>query len=125
MVHLDTSFLIRALVRYSPQDAQLRRWLRGGTPLGISAVGWAEFLCGPIEERQVELAARIVRHPVPFHAEEAVLAARLYNLAGRRRGSFTDCMVAATAVRHEAVLATGNASDFRRLQSAGLHVLAT
>ncbi len=124
MVHLDTSFLIRALVRHSPQDVQLRAWLADGSSLGISAVSWAEFLCGPLEPRQVEFALRILGQPAPFEAEEAVLTARLFNLAGRRRGSFSDCMVAATALRHEAVLATVDATDFRRLEGAGLNVLA-
>ncbi len=123
-VHLDTSFLIRALVRESPQDIQLRTWLRGGMPLGISAISWAEFLCGPLEPQEVDLATGIVGEPVPFRAEEALLAAHLFNAAGRRRGSLVDCMVAATAVLTQASLATANPADFRRLERTGLKIMA-
>jgi hypothetical protein len=36
-----------------------------------SAVGWAEFLCGPSEGLLIELAARTVREPVTFLAQDA------------------------------------------------------
>jgi hypothetical protein len=47
MVHLDASFVVLALAGGSRADGRLRAWLRAGEPLGISAIGWAEFLCGP------------------------------------------------------------------------------
>jgi len=123
VIHLDTSFLIRALVAGSPEDRQLRRWLGGERRVGISSIGWAEFLCGPIEGQLVDLAARIVREPVAFLSEDATSTAVLFNLAGRRRGTMADCMIAAVALRVGADLATANAPDFRRLESAGLRVL--
>lgn len=119
MIHLDTSFLIRALVRGSREDARLRGWLMRNEELRISAVAWAEFLCGPVEPPVLELAAGLLDEPIPFLAEDALGAARLYNLAGRRRGSLADCMVAAVAVRLRAALATSNPRDFRRLGAAG------
>lgn len=67
-----------------------------------------------------ELAAAVVATRVPFGEEEASLAARLFNEAGRRRGSLVDCMIGATALRMGAVLATANPSDFARLASGGL-----
>ena len=48
MIHLDTSFLIRALARGLPEDRRLRGWLRSQEPLGMSSISWAEFLCGPV-----------------------------------------------------------------------------
>lgn len=124
MVHLDTSFLIRALVRGSPQDHKLREWLGGGEALGISAIGWTEFLCGPVDPHHIELVTRIVPQRFPFTENEAVLAARLFNQTGRRRGSVMDCMIAATALSHGAPLATENPSDFRRFESAGLAIVS-
>jgi predicted nucleic acid-binding protein len=123
MIHLDTSFLIRALVRHSPQDKLLREWLADKAPLAVSTVVWAEFLCGPVESLDVELAVDVFRERVPFVSDDAVLSAHLFNLSGRRRGSLMDCMIAATAIRAEAALATANPADFRRLESAGLRVV--
>ena len=120
MIHLDTSFLIRALVRGSSQDKRLRGWLGGGELIGMSTVAWAEFLCGPIEPQHVRLVARIIQQRVPFDEEDAALAAQLFNRSGRRRGSLADCMIAATALRREARLATENPSDFQRFEEIGL-----
>ena len=120
MIHLDTGFLIKALVRDSPEDLKLRSWLRTRTQVGMSSIAWAEFLCGPVETNDVDLAARIIQDRVPFVDEDAVEAARLFNLGGRRRGTLIDCMIAAVALRTKASLATTNPEDFRRLQSAGL-----
>jgi len=66
VIQLDTSFLIRALVRHSPEDELLRQWLRDGTPLAVSAIAWTEFLCGPLRRREIQLAAQIVGEVLPF-----------------------------------------------------------
>lgn len=72
----------------------------------------------------MELALRIVQEPAAFLAGDAVLAARLFNQSGRRRGSLNDCMIAATAIRAGAELATGNIADVRRFERAGLRLAA-
>ncbi|HLA77332.1 MAG TPA: PIN domain-containing protein [Vicinamibacteria bacterium] len=123
MIHLDTSFLIRALVRGSTEDQLLRDWLRKGEPLGMSTVAWAEFLCGPVDVAQRQMVDLIVSQRTPFAEDDAVLAARLFNDSGRRRGSLADCMIAAAAIREKAPLATKNPSDFERFRSAGLRIL--
>jgi predicted nucleic acid-binding protein len=122
MIHLDTSFLIRALVGGSPEGARLRAWVRQQTPLGISAICWTEFLCGPLSEEQVELARLLVSELVAYTDAHARTAAHLFNAGGRRRGSVVDCMVAATAIGAGATLATSNPKDFRRFESAGLQI---
>jgi predicted nucleic acid-binding protein len=124
VIHLDTGFLISALRRGSAEDRRLREWLAQSQPIGISAVGWAEFLCGPVDAHDVELAARVVDEPVAFFAPDAGMAAELFNLAGRRRGSLNDCMIAATALRAGASVATTNLTDFRRFEPAGLRVMS-
>jgi predicted nucleic acid-binding protein len=53
IIHLDTSFLIRALSPNSGEDKQLRGWTANGATLGMSAIGWSEFLCGPLLEALV------------------------------------------------------------------------
>jgi len=120
MIHLDTSFLIRALVPGSPEDAQLREWLSGEMPLAISAVAWAEFLCGPLAAHDLSLAAAVVGEAVPLTADHAVQAAALFNAAGRKRGTFVDCLIAAMAIEEDAQLATANPKDFKAM--AGLQL---
>lgn len=122
MIHLDTSFLIRALLSGSPEDATLRAWLRRGLPIGASAIVWTEFLCGPLTRRQADLALLVAGEPIPFGREDAALAAALFNSAGRRRGSLVDCMVASAAIRGKAALATANEADFARFTSLGLRL---
>jgi predicted nucleic acid-binding protein len=124
VIHLDTGFLISALRRGSLEDRRLREWLTRGEPLGISTIGWTEFLCGPVDADDVALAARVLEEPVTFLESDAGVAARLFNLGGRRRGSLNDCMIAATALRVGASLATTNLADFRRFEAAGLRVVA-
>ena len=65
------------------------------------------------------VATRVVSERVPFH-DDARLSAQLFNESGRRRGSFVDCMIAATALRAGATLATASIEDFRRFEAAGL-----
>ena len=122
MIHLDTSFLIRALVAGSPESALLHGWVGGGLPIGISAPSWTEFLCGPLTEGQVALAVQLLNEPAAYTAANAQRAATLFNTSGRRRGSLVDCMVAAAAIEAGAALATSNPKDFRRFEAQGLRL---
>lgn len=120
MIHLDTSFLIRALVADSPESALLHSWIASKLPVGISAVPWTEFLCGPLTEEQIELALALLSEPTAYTAAHAQRAATLFNTSGRRRGSLVDCMVAAAAIEAGAALATSNPKDFQRFEPEGL-----
>ena len=120
MIHLDTSFLIRALVSGSGQERRLLAWLDGPEPVAVSAVAWAEFLCGPVSAELTDLARTLLGDPVALDVAEAEAAASLFNKAGRRRGSLLDCLVAATALQAGAALATENVRDFERFKAAGL-----
>jgi predicted nucleic acid-binding protein len=121
-VHLDTSFLIRALVPGSEESDALRRWLGEGRTVAISTIVWAEFLCGPLDSHVADLARRVARTHVPLETEQAASAARLFNETGRRRGSFQDCLVAATAMEAGAPLATSDRKDFGRFLDVGLQL---
>lgn len=121
-IHLDTSFLIRALDPTYPESAQLRGWFRESRVLAISAFAWGEFLCGPLGEDEERTARRIVQRHVPVGRDEAAEAARLFNHKGRRRGSFPDCLIAATAILSGAELATSNVRDFERFRNEGLRL---
>jgi len=68
------------------------------------------------------LAARLIDERAPFTERHADLAAELFNATGRRRGSFADCMIAATALAAGAPIATANVADFERFEPAGLRL---
>ena len=123
MIHLDTSFLVQAIAGVAASERPVRRWLEQGEELAMSAVAWAEFLCGPLGAAEHQLAVRFITLRVPLNEQHAALAARLYNETGRRRGSLVDCMIAATAIRSGAPLATANPADFRRFVEEGLRMV--
>lgn len=122
MIHLDTNFLVLALVHRTPQDTRVRRWLSSGERVAMSTVAWAELLCGPISDQDQALAEKIVGERVPLLEEDASIAAKLFNASGTRRGSLRDCLIAATAIRAAAPLATTDLPDFRRFESSGLRL---
>ena len=119
MIHLDTNFLIQALVAGSRVAAKLQTWLADGEDLSISAIAWSEFLCGPLTLKDVALAEMLFPEPEPFLASDARKAAELFNATGRRSRSLADCQIAAVALR-DARVATGNVSDFALFQGQGL-----
>lgn len=121
-IHLDTSFLIRALVAGTAESTRLTRWLSDDRRLHMSIVAWSEFLCGPLDAEQCALARAIVGPPAPLDERAAELAAAMFNRSGRKRGSLSDCLIAATAVRAGAPLATSNPKDFTALTALGLEI---
>jgi predicted nucleic acid-binding protein len=120
VIHLDTSFLIQA-VRGEPHEAdRLRGWLQRNEDVAISAIAWAEFLCGPLSEEAGRHAAAMLGEAVPLTASHAYLAAELFNASGRRRGTLSDCLIAACALESGATLATSNPKDFERMPGVKL-----
>ena len=120
MIHLDTNFLIQASVSGTREAALLDRWISSGEDVGISSVAWCEFLCGPVDAVIAAKASTAFGRPTAFQHDDSTIAARLYNVTGRRRGSLIDCMVAAVALRVGAAIATNNRDDFRRFEPHGL-----
>lgn len=120
MVHLDTNFLIDALVPGSPQEAQLVGWLAAGEPIGMSSLAWGEFLCGPLSPSAETLARRLLTQAVSLERSDAEKASSLFNLTGRRAKSYADCCIAAVAIRAQAGLATSNRRDFAPMVPHGL-----
>ena len=124
MIHLDTNYLIGLLVRGSPEAAKVDQWLASGESLAASAMAWSEFLNGPVTAAEtVQVEAVLQSRIIPFGKAEAALAADLFNKTGRRRGSRFDCLIAATAILHQAGLATVNQSDFKPFTEHGLNLV--
>ena len=120
MIHLDTSFLIRALKPGTPEEAKLRKLAGRREVLIMSSVAWAEFLCGPLTSAERASAERLVRRLQDFTPDQAEVAARLFNESGRRRPMIVDCMIGAAALADGATIATSNVAHFKRFATAGL-----
>ena len=122
MIHLDTNVLIGLLTGH-PIRAQVRQIQLDGGVFACSAVVWAEFLNGPADEPSVRLVESFLEGRIlPFEREDAALAARLFNITGRKRGLRFDCMVAASALRRGESLLTLNRDDFELFIGTGLNL---
>jgi predicted nucleic acid-binding protein len=121
MIHLDTNYLIGLPVKGSAAALEVDSWLATGELLAASAIAWTEFLNGPVTPLEVSRAEAVLESRIiPFGLPEAVLAAELFNKTGRRRGSRFDCLIAATAIREQAQVATINQLDFKVFIPHGL-----
>ncbi len=120
MIHLDTNVLIGLLTGH-PIRSQVRQIQLDGGVFACSAVVWTEFLNGPADTSSVRLMESFLEGRVlPFEREDAALAARLFNVTGRKRGLRFDCMVAASALRRDDPLLTLNRDDFEPFIKIGL-----
>jgi predicted nucleic acid-binding protein len=124
VICLDTNYLILGLVAGSREATQLRAWLAEGTRLITPTVVWFEFLCGPVDARQVETMRACLHAILPLSEEHAQRAAELFNSAGRRRSTRIDALIAAAAILADAPLATQNITDFEAFRASGLRLLA-
>jgi len=122
MIHLDTSFLIRATRGDLDVAIRLENFRSRGERIAVSSVAWAEFLCGPLTHHEMALALQMVGQPLDFTPEHAAFAARLFNASGRRRRTMVDCMIGAVAILEGAPLATANYDDFTRFVRLGLRL---
>lgn len=122
-VHLDANGLVAVGDPSHPLARQVARWLAAGVEIWVSAMAWAEFLNGPpggLPRAEEKAARAILSGILPLGQAEAELAARLFNLTGRRSRSLPDCLVAACAVLARCPLATDNQADFDPFRPHGL-----
>jgi predicted nucleic acid-binding protein len=121
MVHLDTNFLIHFLLGVPENVQRLETWNKAGEPIAVSVIVWMEFVTGPAEPDAIEKAKALIgQNFIPFGLDEATKAAEIFNIAGRQRSARADSMIAATAIIHNAKLATDDPTDFGRFLGAGL-----
>jgi hypothetical protein len=79
VVHLDTGFLIRAIVDGSREEGELRHWVSRGLRIGVSTIAWCEFLCGPLDDSSLKVATELVGEPHTFVPADSALAAEFFN----------------------------------------------
>jgi predicted nucleic acid-binding protein len=123
MIHLDTNCLINLHFSDSPLRKRLITQLKAGENLSCSVIAWAEYLCGPLTPNEIALSKQLISHPpVPLDENSATLGAQLFNRTGRKRQSLADCLIAATAIYHDATLITLNSRDFLAFEAFGLKI---
>lgn len=123
IIHLDTSLLVDALCApfrsLDPVDAVTL----AGNRTVISTIALSEWLRGPRLDYELEAQERFVpaAEAVPFGAETARVAARVYRATRRARGREIDIMIAACAIEHGAALWTLNPKDFEDIPGLTLY----
>lgn len=121
-VHIDTSALVDALTGPRRSLDVLIGLAEEGHRLSISSIVLYEWLRGP--RTRAELAVQEDLFPrgriVPFGAEQAAIAARLYVAVKRPRGRELDLAVSACALHDGATLWTLNQADFRDVPNLSL-----
>ena len=117
---LDTNFLIANANSGSPAAQQVDQWIMDGTSLHVSAIAWAEYLCGPLSPAEEASTAALLGAIHPVDADIATLAAQLFNATGRRSRSLPDSLIAATAILAKRPLASLNHADFLPFTPFGL-----
>ena len=123
MIHFDTNALI-ALPQWSRDRHPVIERIVAGEPSAVCAVVWYEFLIGPIDSDEIDLARAFLQNKIePIGDLDAQLAAQLFNDGGRRRGLKTDALIAACAIRADAQFVTINATDFESFVGQGLRLL--
>ena len=121
MICLDANFLIGGVSEARPESRHLLAWAAAGETFCTAAPAWYEFLCAPVTPAQIEtMLAFLKGRIIPFAADQAQVAARLFNAAERLRRLRVDAMIAATAISQQAPLATLNTADFKLFTSHGL-----
>ena len=113
-VHLDTSALVGAFAGSRPEIERLTGLLAGGHRLSLSTVALYEWLRGPRTAAEIDIQTNLVppQSVCTFGANEAAVAARLYQSVRRPRGRDLDLAIAACALVHGAALWTANRKDF-------------
>lgn len=120
MIHFDTNALI-ALPLWAREDHPVIRLVLDGEPAAVCSVVWYEFLIGPIEAAEIDLAQAFLQgRIIDISQDDATRAATFFNRAGRRRTLKTDALIAAAAVRADARFVTANRSDFEPFVGFGL-----
>lgn len=125
MIHFDTNALI-ALPQWARQGRPVVKRVARGEAAAACALVWYEFLLGPLADGETDLAHAFLGGRIePVVAEDAALAAKLFNAAGRRRTLKTDALIAALAIRAEADFVTINVADFEPFVPHGLRLVPT
>jgi predicted nucleic acid-binding protein len=120
-VHLDASFLIKALTSRSDL-VKLHNLAESERPIRMSSVAWYEFSRGPRTPNQLAVARSFLLGDgiVPFDELLAEAAAELFRALGSPRRRSADIAIAVTAISQGAALVTLNPADFQDIPGLAL-----
>ncbi|MFZ4767092.1 MAG: type II toxin-antitoxin system VapC family toxin [Roseimicrobium sp.] len=122
-IHLDTNYLVKfSAGQHEEIGERVLGWMKDRRRLYASAMAWAEFQCGPLGLRDHEAAQDMLHGVLPITLEQANRAGWLFQMTGRRSRSLPDCVIAACAMDHGALLATDNTKDFKPFIEHGLQL---
>jgi predicted nucleic acid-binding protein len=125
VLHFDTNALI-ALPHWARDGDEIVERVLGGEAAAASTIVWYEFLIGPLQRGEADLARAFIQGRVVVVEEaDAELAAHLFNTVGRQRALKTDALIAAIAIRADAELVTLNRQDFLPFAGHGLRLGAS
>jgi predicted nucleic acid-binding protein len=123
VICLDANLLIVGVIEARPESRHLLAWAAAGETFCTAAPAWYEFLCGPVTTAQIETMLAFLKGGIiAFAADQAQVAARLFNATERLRRLRVDAMIAATAISQQPPLATLNIADFKLFTSHGLEL---
>lgn len=123
MIHLDTDALV-ALPLWAREGHPTIQRIAEGEPAAVCALVWYEFVIGPVEQSEIELAHAFLQgRIVGIDEQDATLAATLFKGADRKRPLKTDALIAAAAIRANALFVTINTTDFEPFVPYGLRLM--
>lgn len=120
--HLDTDYLIHALMRRGHEHARLRELFESEHQVELSAMAWYEFVRGPRTPQQVAVARSFFAAAgiIPVTEEVAERAADLFRRLKSSRRRSGDLLIAAVALTRGATLLTRNLRDYADVDGLGL-----
>ena len=113
-VHLDTDFLIHALVEAGVPRRRLIELAESDEVIEMSAIAWYEFSRGPRTPEQLAVARAFFAENgvIPFSEQLAAAAGEAFRRLGSPRRRAADVAIGVSAAMRGATLLSLNARDF-------------
>lgn len=116
--HLDTDFLVKALLASGPERELLRKLSDSPAEMEMSALAWYEFCRGSRLPQQEAIARSFLEADgvIDFDESIAARAADIFRRLGSPRRRAADIAIAAVAISRDARLLTGNVRDYSGIE---------
>lgn len=117
--HLDTDFLVKALLSSGPERQLLRAISDSQDEIEMSSLAWYEFCRGPRLPQQEAVARSYLEAEgvIEFGETAAARAADIFRRLGGPRRRAADVAIAAVAIGRGARLLTANTRDYTGIEA--------